>query len=285
MSENDLNNISNEQSAIPSQQQFAYNNQNFQNTQNPLPQNKFNSKRKNENLYDFHKSDFICLGFVSVIMFAVIRLGVFNGFNFGFTLSGFLLLLLSFLYLFKKSADDKIFNTLLFIFGIGLLSVFSLSDDSLLKFLCLIFLVFIYVLFACGISGNSKAGEGTYLFVCDVIKKSFVATITNISVPFLSIKKTAKEGKADTAVSLLVGVGVSIPLLCIILPLLATSDIAFGNIIDHIFEDIAVIIAAVVLTVAFIPFCFLSSFFIKKIRCPRKGCSIQRRRKNTKAFS
>ncbi len=268
MFKNEINNVNTVQPVDLNAQQTAYNNQNFQNA---LPDNKLYSKRKDKKLYDFFKGDFICLSVISVIMFTVIRLGAFNGFNFGFTLSGFLLLLSSFIYLFNKGADNKIFNLLLFVFGIALLSVFSLSNDDLLKFLCAVFLVFVYILMVCGISGNSKDDEGTYIYVFDVIKKSFVATFTNISLPFLSIKKTAKEGKANTAVSLLVGIGVAVPLLCIILPLLATSDIAFGNMIDHIFKDIAIIIAAVVLTIAFIPFVFSHLFSLKKSDVREKG--------------
>lgn len=237
---------------------------------NAYPSNSI-KKQKEKKYYPVTKDDYICFGGVIAILFAVARFGVLNSFNFGFSVFGVLLVGASFAYSYNKNSNDKIFNALLLICTVAVVSTFSLNSDYLLKFLSFLFVVFLYVLMVTGASGNSFAGEGTYFYIADSVKKAVNAVFKNLILPYSCVKQSVKEKKSSTAISLLTGAVIAVPLLCIILPLLASSDVAFGNMVSAIFKNIAEIVGSLVLTAIFTPLVFALLFSMKKEAEKDKG--------------
>lgn len=214
--------------------------------------------------YPILKSDFIALIFTVISLFISVRIGIFNGFNFGFTLGAFALILTSFIYLTTKECKDKIFSVLLLIGTLVLSASYSITNDGLIKFLTFLYLVFLCSTLFVTISANTTAQSGTYNYFLNTVQKSINAVIDNFSLPFRSAKESAKGGKSKNALYLLIGLGISFPILCVILPLLSTSDLAFGNLISNLFEDAFILIGAIILTVIITPFAYAFLFSMKK---------------------
>lgn len=218
----------------------------------------------NKKTYPIQKTDFIGFILTVISIFITVRLGIFNGFNFGFTIAGFALIATGLIYLSSKECKDKVFCVLLTIGALVLCCSYSVISDGTIKFLTFLYLVFVYATLFITISGNNNAQSGTYNYVLNTVQKSIYSVFDNFMLPFRSVKESAKGGKSKNVLYLLIGLGISLPILCIILPLLTTSDLAFGNMISNLFEDAFVLIGAIILTVIITPFIFAFLFSMKK---------------------
>lgn len=218
----------------------------------------------NKKTYPVLKTDFIGFILTVISIFVTVRLGIFNGFNFGYTLGVSAVILTSFIYLFNKESKDKIFSILLLIGALVLSAGYSVTSDSLIKIIAFWYILFICATMLATISGNSNAQSGTYTYFLNTVQKSFNAVFDNFTLPFRSAKESAKGGKSKNALYLLIGLGISFPILCVILPLLSTSDLAFGNLISSLFEDAFILIGAIILTVIITPLIFAFLFSMKK---------------------
>ncbi len=218
----------------------------------------------NKKTYPVLKTDFIGFILTVISIFITVRLGVFNGFNFGYTLGVCAVILINFIYLFNKECKDKIFSVLLLIGALILSAGYSVTSDYLIKILAFWYILFICITMFATISGNSNAQSGTYTYFLSVVQKSINAVFDNFMLPFRSIKESAEGGKSKNVLYLLIGLGISFPILCVILPLLSTSDLAFGNLISNLFEDTFILIGAIILTVIITPFIFAFLFSMRK---------------------
>ncbi len=218
----------------------------------------------NKKTYPVLKNDYI--GFILTVIstFITIRIGALNAFNFGFTIGGFALIATGLIYLSSKECKDKVFCALLTIGALVLCGSYSVTSDGTIKFLTFLYLVFICATLFVTISGNNDAQSGTYSYVLNTVQKSVYSVFDNFMLPFRSVKESAKGGKSKNALYLLIGLGISFPILCIILPLLSTSDIAFGTLISSLVEDAFVLIGAIFATVIFSPVVFAFMFSMKK---------------------
>ncbi|MGN1315664.1 MAG: DUF4153 domain-containing protein [Acutalibacteraceae bacterium] len=214
--------------------------------------------------YPIKRSDLTALLFTVVFIFTTARLILFGGFNLGFSIGICSVIVTSTIYLFTKDCTDKIFCFLLFSGALVLSASFSVTNDFLIKFLTFVYIVFICATLFVTLSGNTSARGGTYSFIFDTVNKTFDAVLDNLMLPMRSAKESSKESKSKNILYLLVGVGISIPVICVVLPLLATSDIAFGILISKIFSNLFAFICAIVLTVIVTPFAYAFLFSMKK---------------------
>lgn len=217
----------------------------------------------NSKVYPFLKSDITALIFTVISLFVTIRLGVFNGFNFGFTVGFIALTITGLIYTYSKYCKDKVFCSILFICIIILSCSFSVTSNSLIKFLVFIYLIAVTAIFLLTVSANNIC-DGTYTYIFNSLKKSFASIFDNLPLPFRSVKESAKGGKARNILQLLIGVGISIPILCAIIPLLTSSDIAFSSLISSLFENSILIITALIISIVLTPVFFAFLFSIKK---------------------
>lgn len=214
--------------------------------------------------YPVKKSDLTALLFTVIAIFATIRLIISGGFNLGFSIGICTVIFIGTVYLFSKECKDKIFCFLLFSGALVLSASFSVTNDYLIKFLTFVYLVFICAILFVTLSDNTSAHEGTYSFIFDTVKKTFDAVLDNFTLPIRSAKAVTKEGKPKNFLYLLVGAGISVPLICVVLPLLATSDVAFGTLISKLFSDLFAFLCTVVITVIITPFAYAFLFSMKK---------------------
>lgn len=209
-----------------------------------------------------------------VLLYTTVRIGVFNGFNFGFTIGAGLLLLVSSFYLFKKKAKNKIFNTVEITLLLVLLSSFSVTQDYLMKFCSIVFLAFMIPFVLCSVAGHSQSESGSYRAVIYSAYRSFVAAFLNIGVLFDSYKQRFAGGKNKNIAYLGIGLLISVPLVCIVLPLLSSSDIAFKSLLGNISSNIVLFVIATVITLMATPTTNSFLFSMKKTDYQEKGKKI-----------
>ena len=213
---------------------------------------------------EFNKKDLISFLVTTVLMFLVSYIGILNSFNFGFTVSMFLFVTFAFFYLFEKKSKGKVFNLFLYISSLLLISSFSLNDDGLIKFITVIYLLFVLVISFAGVSGNITEKDSNYYWFLDSIFKPVTKTFENVFSPFLSIKNSLKNNRLKEYSSVFIGVIVAVPFLFIIIPLLSSSDIAFESVINKIFENTAHIFIALIIDLVLTPVFFSLIFYLKK---------------------
>lgn len=214
--------------------------------------------------YPVKKSDFIALIFTVIAVFATIRLIISGGFNFGFSIGICSLILMGSVYLFIKECKDTFFCFLLFSGTLVLSASYSVTNDFLIKFLTFVYIVFICATLFVTLSGNTSARGGTYSYIFDIVVKTFDALLDNLLLPMRSAKESSKNGGSKNLIYLLIGVGISVPVVCVVLPLLATSDVAFGTLISKVFSNLFAFICAIVTTVIITPFAYAFLFSMKK---------------------
>ncbi len=214
-------------------------------------------------VYPFNKTDILALIFTAISLFVTIRLGALNGFNFGFTIGFGALIIASVCYAFSKKCKDKIFSSILLICILVLTCGFSIISNPFIKFIAFVYLIIISAVFLLTISANNNC-NGTYTYIFNSIKKTFAAIFDNMLLPFRSMKESAKGGKSKNFLHLLIGIGISIPILCTIIPLLTSSDIAFDTLVSSIFENSLMIVISIILSIMLTPVFFAFLFSIKK---------------------
>lgn len=216
------------------------------------------------NEVEFTKKDLIGLIATTVILFLVSYIGIINLFNFGFTITMFLFVTFVFFYLFNKKSEGKVFNSFLYVSSLLLITSFSLNSDGLIKFISVIYLLFILVVCFTGISDNITEKDSNYYWIFDAFFKPFTKMFENIFSPFKSIKGSIKNNKLKSFSSAFIGFAVAIPVLFIIIPLLSSSDIAFDAVITKMFENTALIFSAVFITFILAPVFYSLIFYLKK---------------------
>lgn len=237
----------------------AVNNQFYNNIQ-PTFVKKVNPLTKVE----FNKKDLISFLVTTVLLFLVSYIGIINSFNFGFTVSMFLFVTFAFFYLFEKKSKGKVFNLFLYISSLLFISSFSLNDDGLIKFITVIYLLFVLVISFTGVSGNITEKDSNYYWFLDSIFKPITKTFENVFSPFLSIRNSLKNNKLKQYSSVFLGIIVALPVLFIIIPLLSSSDIAFESVINKIFENTALIFIALIIDLVLTPVFYSLFFYLKK---------------------
>ncbi len=214
---------------------------------------------------EFTKKDLISFLVTTVILFLVSYIGILNSFNFGFTVSMFFFVTFAFFYLFNKKSKGKVFNLFLYVSSVFLLSSFSLNSDGLIKFITVIYLLFVIVISFTGISGNITEKDSNYYWFLDAILKPVTKTFENIISPFKSAKGSVKNNKIKNLMPVLIGVAVAVPMLFIIVPLLSSSDIAFESVINSIFKNTDLIFFAILITLILTPVFYSLIFYLKKL--------------------
>lgn len=235
------------------------NNQYFSNIQAP-----FVKKVNPLTIIEFTKKDLISFLVTTILLFLVSYVGILNSFNFGFSATMFLFITFAFFYLFNKNSKGKAFNLFLYISSILLTTSFSLNSDPLIKFITIIYLLFVLVISFTGVSGNITEKDSHYYWFLDSIFKPVTKTFENIFSPFICAKNSLKNNKIKNFTPVLIGVGVAVPVLFVIVPLLSSSDIAFESVINSIFKNTYFIIYAIIITLILTPGFYSLIFYLKK---------------------
>lgn len=206
------------------------------------------------------------VGFVlfAVLILLVSRIGVFCGFNIGFSISTVLLTTASYVYVFSKKRKISLFSNILFVLTLVLEISYAFNDDYTVKLLDTAMICFLHFAFISGASGSLTCTDGGYMSILEPVFSSFRTFAENVRLPYDSLKKSEKDGKKSVVFPVIIGVVVSLPLLAVIVSLLVSSDIAFSNLIEHIFSDLISAVGSIVLTFIAFPLFFIYIFAERK---------------------
>ncbi len=227
--------------------------------------------KHNKKLYDMNKKDIgLFLGII-ITVFCVMRLGVFGGFNIGFSASVTAFLIIAFFAVAKKKGFSKIFNTFLLLLSVTLCVSFSFNDDGLIKFFDVLMILVLCIVSFFEISGNGINGKDGYKEVLNAVLLSLIGSVENILTPYISIKNESKSGKYKGFIQVFIGCIIALPLLCVILPLLISSDLAFENLLKTLFSDVVSLLICLVLTVFLTPVTYSYIMALRKNASEKKN--------------
>lgn len=214
--------------------------------------------------YQVEKTDIVALFFIFAGLFVLSRIGIIGLFNIGFSIGCAILLIISFIYLWKKEATSKFFSIVLLVLGLLLVSSFSLSADNLIKFCTMVYLPFYATFLMCNVSGNVNLKNGTYKCFINSISKTLDGAFLKLDVTLKSYVEKLSKNKSKNTVYVIAGIAISIPLLCIVLPLLSSSDIAFASMVKSIFKNAGLLLLSLIVTVIIFPTVYSYNFSMKK---------------------
>lgn len=204
---------------------------------------------------------FAVLTLVCSVIF--VSLSLFGGFNLGFTVSFFVLFLLTALYMAKSKIHIKPFPLFCGGAALTLSAVFGIFNDSLINTL-LFFAVFalygVFTSLAYTDCENSRHG-----IVYSALNTLIAVPFAFLTEPFRSYGKYCNDNnKKGPNKQVLVGVAISIPVLSAVIPLLISSDAAFENLMVSLFSGIGTLIAKILLGAILWVFLFALLFTLKK---------------------
>ena len=221
-----------------------------------------NIPQKQKRIYPFNKKDGIFLGITSVLVFLVVRLGFFTGFNLGFGILFSLFTVVCAVYISKKILKNGVFYLLLTALIIILSVSFGFNNDYIVKFFASLYIIFLYFIALTGKGGSISYNDGSYMLVFDAFVSSLKNIFENLSVSIKSISESGKNKKKGIG-AFLIGIAISLPVLCIIIPLLVSSDVAFKTLVSDFLVNVSLFAASLVITVLIIPFMWSYLFGLK----------------------
>ena len=214
--------------------------------------------------FPVEKRDIISLFLTVVSLFILSRIGILGGFNIGFSIGCGIALTIGFVYAWKKESTSKLLSVILYLLSMALVVSFSLTSDAVIKFCTIVYLPFVCCFLICNVSNNITLKQGTYKSFIAMLGKTIDGTLVKLEVTFKSYIERITKNKSKNAVYIILGIIITVPLLCIVLPLLSSSDIAFGSLVKSIFKNACRLVLSLIITLGISPFVYSFLFSMRK---------------------
>ena len=158
-----------------------------------------------------------------------------GGFKLGFTISYLLFLVLSTVYLLPLK-KVRPYSAACGVLAAASSLLFSLFADPLIHAFAFCAMALLTAVYLLGISGAARFPDGGYRSFFDIIHLLFVDPFIHIRDLFYAARPRGDgKGKgAGTLGKVLLGVALAFPVLCVVVPLLASSDAAFSGMLESI---------------------------------------------------
>ena len=209
----------------------------------------------------FEKKDTVFVFLTLIAAFLMVDFAAFHGFNIGFSIAYYALFGVTTAYLWKKGAAKNVFSLLCGGLSLAGAATFALFDNMLINALMFFLVAGLYCFYVIGISDTFKRPRGSFKALFDVFESVVGDTFGGLERVFGSAKATSRKNKK--VINALIGIGIAIPFLIVIIPLLVQSDAAFEGLIKRIAADIGIYLVEFALALAITPFLF-SYFFSKR---------------------
>lgn len=209
------------------------------------------SAKKNAHKLVLSKKDIVFIVLFFLAAFLIVDFVIACGFNLGFTVAFAALFAVLTAYLFKKNVKVSVFS-----YVCGALSLvgsvtFALYNDLLLNVFMLFLVCALFGIYICGISGVFKNRQSSFKMLLDVLRETFVSPLSSAPQIGRAYGRALSKNKASKNV--LIGIGLSLPVLLVIVPLLVSSDAAFESLVTLVLKKAGAYIAEIVLTVIITP--------------------------------
>lgn len=172
-----------------------------------------------------------------------------HGLSLGFSLAFLLLFAVVTAYYADKGKRPPAFAVSCGALSLAGAGSFAVSNDEFLKLFMLIPTALLFALYVCGISGGLRRRCGSVKILGDAAKSVFKIPAENIGAVVGGYCGFSLKNKANKNV--VIGILMALPVLAAVIPLLASSDAAFENLVKTAFKNIGtgigkIIIAAVI---------------------------------------
>lgn len=205
----------------------------------------------------FQKKDKVFMGLFILSAAITVFFGIFGGFSLGLTISVWALAIITAVYL-KDNGDFSVLSVSSLAGTLISSLTFTFYGDSGINFLLSSFLTLIcYTVFAVSMCDgeifDSFKGVLKYAFV------SAISPYVNIAVPIKNSVGKDKE-KRKSAIQVFAAVLVSVPVICVVILLLVSSDAAFEGLMSYAAEKIGLTVFKLIIT--FVLSALLASFIV-----------------------
>jgi len=176
------------------------------------------------------------------------------GAGIGISLCSAAFLIVSLIYLSKKGMRMSVYTVALSVLYVALSASLTFSDGGFSKFLAICLLAVIYSVILVDTMGLRRYSAGTYGSIGDIVYALFALTFGSIGRAFYGVfhKKNGELVVNRKTGSIFIGFAFAIPVLCIIVPLLSSSDAAFEGLLQKMtFDKVGEIIGAIILGACF----------------------------------
>lgn len=209
--------------------------------------------------FDFTMKDKIFTALFFVLSMIMVDFVMFHGFNLGFTISFVLLFIVTTAYLFKKENKVSLFSIISGILSLAGSITFTLYHDYFVNAVMLLLIMGLFTIYVCGLSNTFTHNEGSIKILINMLEGIFFSPghysdIRRSAVSYYSKGKNVK--------SIVLGFVISIPVLIVVVPLLASGDAAFSGLLSKTFENIGIYVAE--LFVAAAVAAYMIPYFIVK---------------------
>lgn len=197
--------------------------------------------RQTKKIAPADKKDAIFLILTFATLFLVVDFGFACGMNLGFTIAYAALFATATAY-FVRKGSLKPLPVLCGILSLALCPVFALYHD-LLNAVTFITIFLLFSVYIGGCSGILYHGTRGFRLLYDCIQIYFYYPIAHITAPFDGLKAARGEGenkKRGNLTGVIIGLLACIPVLCVVIPLLVSSDAAFAGLVGMLFKRIGI---------------------------------------------
>lgn len=175
----------------------------------------------------------VCMALISLFLCNSILYG---GFQLGFAVFGGLAILCPVIYLLKNSHRLTLYTGAMLLLDVLLCAGFARADDGFVKFVILCFLVVGVNIMLSQLSGKNRHCPGGISSLLDAPRTVFVHGVGSIPESLRGLKQASRAGgsRAKKGGAIILGLGISLIVLAIMVPLLIRADAAFDGFIQQL---------------------------------------------------
>ena len=186
--------------------------------------------------YSLSKKDLLFALGTLIIGLLLANVVIFGGFHLGFAVAATLTVLIATVYLLCSGCKPKGYALTLLGLSAVIAASFARSDDGFVKFVMLCFLVTGTNLGLCLLAGKNRRDPGKLSSLADAGHTLFRLGVGELSPSIRGLGAAfRKSGTAGQKIgSVLLGLGIALPVLLLIVPLLMFADAAFEGLMDRL---------------------------------------------------
>ena len=218
-------------------------------------------KKLKESIAPMDKKDSAFMIAFFVWAFIFIDFAVMHYFNLGFTIAFFALFAIVTMYLRKKEVKPSAFSLACGVLSLAGSVTLAVFRDVFMNCIMVFLVAALFTIYSCGISGTFRNKEGSFKMLLDMLGGALIAPFTNISMVNTAFSKSVSKNKK--LIHALIGIGISLPVLLVIVPLLVKSDAAFEGLVKAVLKNIGEYLLEAVLALIVTPY-IISYMFSKK---------------------
>lgn len=206
--------------------------------------------------FDTTLRDGIFAALIAIGTLLTVRWGLWHNFRVGWTVSFLLLFVISTVYIFRKGIHVTPFSATCG--GLSAILAFTFSTASTFSVRFFAFFVSIALLLIWfGTTVADRNNRGDLGVLCTATAPIFRLGFRYIPTTLRSLFTGGKQSR--TIGKIMIGVAISIPTLCIVIPLLMKSDVAFDGLATSLFDDLGAtvgqLIVGAMLALFVVPYC------------------------------